>query len=188
MPCSLALTPQLDLQGVMPLADRIMSQYSAQVSDPSTLKTIMATNQAYSMAKTPVLKVTGGVVPNPAHRVVQDDIPHGLCVLKDIAEQLHQRTPWIDLLLEWHQDLMGKQYIVGGKLSGRDIGETSALTVLGNNVIVTADQQAAPVYRALATSRPLSSRASCSGMAHCSCVWCVYFGSANWFTLNFGLA
>lgn len=147
----------------MPLADRIMSQYSAQVSDSSTLKTIMATNQAYSMAKTPVLKVSGGVVPNPAHRVVQDDIPHGLCVLKDIAEQLGQRTPWIDLLLEWHQDLMGKQYIVGGKLSGRDIGETTALTVLGiARAVASLTVQVAPACPALATWRPLSSRASCN--------------------------
>jgi len=124
-------SPELDLQGVMPLADRILSQYRDQVADSSTLKSIMATNQAYSMARTPVRKVVGGVVPNPDHRVVQDDIPHGLCVLKDIAEQLQQATPWIDLLLEWHQDLMGKQYIVAGRLRGRDIGETSALTVLG---------------------------------------------------------
>ncbi len=62
---------------------------------------------------------------------MQDDIPHGLCVLKDIAEQLHQLTPWIDLLIVWHQNLMGKEYLVNGRLVGRDIGETSALTVLG---------------------------------------------------------
>ena len=122
---------QLDLQGVMPLADRILSQYRDQVADPRTLQSIMATNQAYSMARTPVRQVEGGVVPNAAHRVVQDDIPHGLCVLKDIAEKLGQATPWIDLLLGWHQDLMGKQYLVAGRLSGRDIGETSALSVLG---------------------------------------------------------
>ena len=53
----------------------------------------MATNQAYSMAKTPVKPVSGGVVPNFTHRVVLDDIPHGLCVLKDIDECLGQQTP-----------------------------------------------------------------------------------------------
>jgi hypothetical protein len=73
---------QLNLDAVQPLAERILAQYREQVADPSNLQTIMATNQAYSMAKTPVLEVPGGVVPNPAHRVVQDDIPHGLCVLK----------------------------------------------------------------------------------------------------------
>lgn len=75
-------SPELNLDAVQPLAERILAQYREQVADPSSLQTIMATNQAYSMAKTPVLEVEGGVVPNPAHRVVQDDIPHGLCVLK----------------------------------------------------------------------------------------------------------
>ena len=124
-------TPELDLQAVLPLGQRILAQYRTQVADPSCLRTIMATNQAYSMAKTPVKKVAGGVVPNPEHRVVQDDIPHGLCVLKDIAEQLGQMTPWIDRMIEWHQGLMGKEYLVDGRLCGRDIGECSALTVLG---------------------------------------------------------
>lgn len=138
-------TPELDLQGVLPLADRILSQYRDQVADASSLQTIMATNQAYSMAKTPTRKVEGGVVPNPEHRVVQDDIPHGLCVLKDIAEHLRQRTPWIDLMIEWHQTLMGKEYLVGGRLRGKDIGETSALSVLGGTTLSNIGFVEAPV-------------------------------------------
>ncbi len=67
--------------------------------------------------------------------MVQDDIPHGLCVLKDIAEQLGHATPWIDRMIEWHQQLMGKEYLVRGRLVGRDVGETSALTVLGTSVL-----------------------------------------------------
>eukprot|EP00050_Salpingoeca_kvevrii_P010758 m.10149 g.10149 ORF g.10149 m.10149 type:complete len:398 (-) comp3061_c0_seq1:96-1289(-) len=126
-----AQSPALDLDGVKPLGARILAQYGEQVSDSSSLRSIMATNQAYSMAKTPVRVVEGGVAPNPEHRVVQDDIPHGLCVLKDIAEQLGQETPWINKMIEWHQELMGKEYLVDGKLCGRDIGETSALSVLG---------------------------------------------------------
>jgi hypothetical protein len=35
--------------------------------------------------------------------VVQDDIPHGLCVLKDIAIMLSLNTPWIDKMIIWHQ-------------------------------------------------------------------------------------
>lgn len=129
------LAPELDLEAVKPLGERIVAQYSDQVADKSNLKTIMATNQAYSMAKTPVKKVQGGVAPNFEHRVVQDDIPHGLCVLKDIAEKLGQDTPWIDRLIEWHQDLMDKEYIVNGKLTGKDIDECSALTVLGGTTL-----------------------------------------------------
>lgn len=124
-------TPELNLEAVQPLGKRILAQYKTQVADASNLKTIMATNQAYSQAKTPVSVVEGGVVPNPQHRVVQDDIPHGLCVLKDIAEHLGQNTPWIDRMIEWHQELMGKEYLVDGKLCGRDVEETSSLSALG---------------------------------------------------------
>ena len=123
--------PQLNLDAVIPLGERILSQYRNQISDASSLKTIMATNQAYSMAKTPVREVTGGVVPNPTHRVVMDDIPHGLCVLKDIANMLKIATPWINYMIEWHQGLMGKEYLVDGRFVGRDVAECTALTVLG---------------------------------------------------------
>ena len=123
--------PELDLSAVVPLGRRIMAQYKTQVRDPSSLRTIMATNQAYSMAKTPVKVVDGGVVPNPEHRVVQDDIPHGLCVLKDIAGVLECATPWMDRLIVWHQELMGKEYLVGGRLVGKDVDECTALTTLG---------------------------------------------------------
>lgn len=83
------------------------------------------------MAKTPVKPISGGVIPNPQHRVVEDDIPHGLCVLKDIAEQLGHETPWIDRMIVWHQQLMGKSYLVGGRFVGPDRAECSALSVLG---------------------------------------------------------
>ncbi len=49
------------------------------------------------------MSVEGGVVPNFSHRVVQDDIPHGLCVLKDIAVMIGLATPWINYMIEWHQ-------------------------------------------------------------------------------------
>lgn len=133
MLCSLC--PELDLDGVIPLRNRILAQYGEQVADASNLRQIMATNQAYMMAKTPVLKVAGGVIPNFDHRVVQDDIPHGLCVVKDIAELLHEKTPWIDLLIEWHQNLMKKEYIVNGHLTGKDMEDCTTLSVLGGSLL-----------------------------------------------------
>ena len=131
----LVLTPELDLEPIKPLQERIIAQYGDQVADKRTLKSTMATNQAYSMAKTPVKPVAGGVVPNAEHRVVQDDIPHGLCVLKDIAQQLAHRTPWIDRMIIWHQELMGKEYLVEGHLSGRHMSETSCLSALGGECL-----------------------------------------------------
>ena len=97
---------------------------------------MVGTNAAYSMAKTPVLvdSKTGGVKPFPTHRVVQDDIGWGLCVLVSIAEnlskKLQKRIPVDEMhkCIAWHQWIMGKEFLVNGKLVGRDCGE---LVLLG---------------------------------------------------------
>merc|ERR1712232_1077764 len=84
--------------GVISLRDRLLAQYGDQIEDKSTLARMVGTNAAYSMAKTPVLRTKLGVMPNPTHRVVTDDI-------------------------EWHQQLMGKEYLYNGRLRGRDCWE-----------------------------------------------------------------
>ena len=123
--------PELDLTSVVPLAERIINQYDDQIADKSSMRSIMATNQAYSMAQFPIVEVDGGVIPNHKHRVVQDDIPHGLVPLKDVASQLSFDVPWIDKIILWHQELMGKQYLVDGKLTGADMAECTSPTILG---------------------------------------------------------
>jgi hypothetical protein len=125
--------PSLDLAPVIPLAERIVQQYGDQVADKSSMRSIMATNQAYSMAQFPMVPSAcgGGVVPNHEHRVVQDDIPHGLVPLRDIAAQLGLKTPWMDEMITWHQQLMGKEYLVDGELTGKDMDECTSPTVLG---------------------------------------------------------
>merc|ERR1712063_122150 len=100
--------------------------YGEQISDTSTLAKMVGTNKAYSMAKTPVLRTKLGVMPNPTHRVVLDDIGWGLCVLVSIAERLEEvagvKTPMTmtRAMIEWHQDMMKKEFLINGKLRGRD--------------------------------------------------------------------
>lgn len=118
---------------VIPLADRLIAQYGDQIEDQSTMATMIGTNKAYSMAKTPVIRTNQGVMPNPNHRVVLDDIGWGLCVLISIAERLESagiKTPttMMRAMVEWHQAMMGKEYLFNGRLRGRDIGE---LVLLG---------------------------------------------------------
>merc|ERR1711957_212535 len=87
---------------------------------------MVGTNKAYSMAKTPVIRTDAGVMPHPNHRVVLDDIGWGLCVLVSIAERLEEvvgvKTPMTmtKAMIEWHQDMMKKEFLINGKLRGRD--------------------------------------------------------------------
>jgi hypothetical protein len=98
-------------------------QYGDQIKDKSTMAKLVGTNSAYSMAKTPMIRSPSGVVPNPNHRVVVDDIGWGLCVLVSIADRLGVPTYMMKMLISWHQDLMGKEYLVNGRIAGRDAGE-----------------------------------------------------------------
>jgi hypothetical protein len=120
---------------VIPLAERLLIQYGDQMEDKSTMAKMVGTNQAYSMAKTPVIRTNQGVMPNPNHRVVLDDIGWGLCVLISIAERLESAgikcpTTMMRAMVEWHQSMMGKEYLFNGRLRGRDIAE---LVLLGPN-------------------------------------------------------
>jgi len=143
---------------VLSLRDRLLIQYGDQIEDKSTMAKLVGTNSAYAMAKTPMIRSPSGVIPNATHRVVVDDIGWGLCVLVSIGDRLNVPTYMMKMLISWHQDLMGKEYLVNEKISGRDAGELvlvgpqDPLEMVANipqrlpkeadNVIADADAQA----------------------------------------------
>ncbi|EER05313.1 hypothetical protein Pmar_PMAR027956 [Perkinsus marinus ATCC 50983] len=108
---------------ILRLRDRLLVQYGDQIKDKSTLAKMVGTNQAYSMARTPVIETADGVAPNPKHRVVVDDIGWGLCVLVSVAERLGVATTVMKMMIEWHQRIMGKEFLVNNRLSGQDCAE-----------------------------------------------------------------
>jgi len=108
---------------VLSLRDRLLIQYGDQIKDKSTMAKLVGTNAAYAMAKTPMIRTANGVQPNPKHRVVVDDIGWGLCVLISIADRLDVPVHMMKMLVNWHQDLMGNEFLVNGRLTGRDCRE-----------------------------------------------------------------
>eukprot|EP01015_Nassula_variabilis_P023881 TRINITY_DN4507_c0_g1_i6.p1 TRINITY_DN4507_c0_g1~~TRINITY_DN4507_c0_g1_i6.p1 ORF type:complete len:210 (+),score=36.52 TRINITY_DN4507_c0_g1_i6:108-737(+) len=95
-----------DLSSVLPLKERIIFQYGEQIANKSNLKEVFRTNQGYKTARVPVRQVENGkVIPEINSRLFFEDIPYGLCILKDLAELLNLSTPAIDLMIEWHQKL-----------------------------------------------------------------------------------
>lgn len=121
------------LKDVKPLSELTIELYGDQVKDTTSLQTIFATNAAYRWFKVPVMPLPDGtgVIPDHNSRLFHDDIPFGLCIIKDLAELLELPTPMIDKVISWHQRLMGKEYIVGGKLRGRNVSETPLPSQLG---------------------------------------------------------
>lgn len=118
--------PKIDLSSVKDLGQRIVEQYGVEVKDTSSLKQIFATNKGYAGCKTPVKVVEGGVIPNVEHRFFIEDIPFGLCILRDLADLLGIDVPHINKFIIWHQQFMGKDFLVDGKLNEKLIPETGA--------------------------------------------------------------
>ena len=105
--------------------------YHGQIADPSTLRSAIVTNDAYRGVRTPVLPVPGGFVPKFGSRFLTEDVPHGMAIVKGIAEIVGIATPMHDRVMTWCQQKMGKEYLVDGRLRGRDVSETSAPQVFG---------------------------------------------------------
>ena len=98
--------PLLDLCSVMPIKERIIKTYTTQVKDTWSLKSVFNTNQGYKTCKIPVVEVKGGVILNLNCRFFTEDVPYGLCILKDMGRLLGVEPPNIDRMLEFHQKFL----------------------------------------------------------------------------------
>ena len=74
------------------------------------------TNQGYKTCKIPVVPVPGGVVLNLHCRFFTEDVPYGLCILKDMGRLLGVPTPYVDKMLAFHQQWMDRTFIKDGQL------------------------------------------------------------------------
>ncbi|CAM9894015.1 unnamed protein product [Heterosigma akashiwo] len=127
----LAQRPELDLSAVVSLYDAFLAIYGDSVGDPTNIMTCLRTNPGYAGLKIPMKELPaeegGGFVPNFNMRYYTEDIPYGLVVLKGVAEIVGVVTPTVDTLISWCQEKMGKEYLdAGGRLAGKDLGETRA--------------------------------------------------------------
>lgn len=131
----LAKYPKVDLEAVLPLKDRILAQYGSQVKDPTNLFTVFTSNTGYGVMTVPMNKEGDGFVLNTKARTFVEDIPFGLCVLKDLAEKVGFEAPFMTKCIEWHQEMMGKEYVKDGKLNPALIHETGAPSKYGINTL-----------------------------------------------------
>lgn len=79
-----------------------------------------------------MIEVEGGYKLDTAHRYFVEDIPFGLVLIKSFAEQVSVDTPCIDKVLYWAQNLMRKEYLVNGHLTGKDIKDACVCPAMYN--------------------------------------------------------
>ena len=117
--------PNVDLSQVIPMYEWDISYYGHDIRDKTNLMTAMRTNATYEGITHPMIQTDDGrYVPNFQHRFLTEDIPFGLVVIRSIAEIAGVRTPYMDEVLSWCQGKLGKEYLVGSKLTGKDMADT----------------------------------------------------------------
>ncbi|RLN96080.1 hypothetical protein BBJ28_00005058 [Nothophytophthora sp. Chile5] len=121
--------PALDLSDVLPMGDRVVKHYGEDVADRSSLLQIFRTNLGYAGCATPLDEVSKGQFqPALNSRLFWEDIPYGLCILKNMAEMLGNfPTPRIDFMIRWHQQHMGVTFLnPDGQLNASELWRTGA--------------------------------------------------------------
>lgn len=103
----------------------------------STLQRFFQTNDAYKGFRCPLIPAPSGkgFVPDFTNRYFTEDIPCGLCLYKGLADIAEVETPKIDEIIMYCQKYMEKEYVVNGKLVGKDVGETSSPQKFGIHTI-----------------------------------------------------
>eukprot|EP00929_Paragymnodinium_shiwhaense_P056736 TRINITY_DN28400_c0_g1_i3.p1 TRINITY_DN28400_c0_g1~~TRINITY_DN28400_c0_g1_i3.p1 ORF type:complete len:293 (+),score=69.48 TRINITY_DN28400_c0_g1_i3:259-1137(+) len=105
--------------------------YAGQIRSTHSLGTCFSTNDGLLGFRCPFKEVEGGFVPDFGNRYFTEDIPDGLAMYKGIADLAGVKTPVIDEIVCFFQQFMGKEYVVDGKLAGRDVPSTKSPQAFG---------------------------------------------------------
>jgi opine dehydrogenase len=108
------------LSGVKSLKEHYESQNEEELSQK--IKSI----KAFKGIETEMIYTREGYMPDFQSRYFLEDIPFGLVMLRGIGEITKVKTPTMDLIIQWAQLHMDKQFIDNGKLNGKDMSNTSA--------------------------------------------------------------
>ena len=117
--------PSVDLHAVVHVKEWMYRSYHGDIEDEHDLEHMITTNKGYHGLTHPTVKTEEGkYMPNWKYRYCSEDIPYGLLVTRGIAELFDTPMPQTDFVIEFLQKPMGKEYIVGGKVCGKDIKDS----------------------------------------------------------------
>jgi len=115
----------IDLDQVLGLKDWLIYSYKDSVVDKSTLQSCFVTNSAYKGLRAPMKKINNDYfLPDFQARYLTEDVPYGLVITKSIAQLAKVDMPIIDEVILTISKWIGKEYIKGGYLEGKDIKDT----------------------------------------------------------------
>jgi len=133
--------PDLDLSAVRPVDEWARRSYAGDIADPSTLESCFVTNRSYAGLRAPMRSTDDGFVPDFQARYLAEDVPFGLAVTRGIAELAAIPTPMMDQVITWAQERLKKEYLVNGRLQGRDVAATRAPQRYGFETLDDLDRE-----------------------------------------------
>lgn len=125
----LQINPDIDLSDSIPTLVWLHDAYGDKIADKSTFRSSFTTNASYAGLRFPVKDAPdapGKKVYQFDYRYLTSDVPYGLLVIKGIAELLEQPVPTIDEAITWAQQQLGKEWLVDGRVAGKDLDQTRA--------------------------------------------------------------
>ena len=108
---------EIDLTGVVSLKKYYES--SDEESFVNKIKSI----ESFKGISAPMIEKNGIFLPDYNSRYFTEDFPFGLFIIKGFSEICQVDTPIIDDVLRWFQTIKEKEYLIGNKLTGKDIKE-----------------------------------------------------------------
>lgn len=94
----------LDMSEVVPLP----VYYESPTPEAMTKK--LKSIESFKKVMVPLKKENGGYVPDLSSRMFVEDYPYGVCIIKDFALMLGVKTPTVDMLLDFYEELSGHKY------------------------------------------------------------------------------
>lgn len=121
----------MNLDDVHHVSEWMLRSYGDDIRDKSSIYTMIQTNKGYRGLTHPTVAQQGPggateYLPNFKYRYFSEDIPCGLMVTRGIAELAGVPTPHMDDVILWCQSVMGKEFLVDGKVAGKDVHSTRA--------------------------------------------------------------
>jgi len=118
----------LDLSAMIHIRDMLLRYYYEDIEDKSTIATMLRTSQAHRGLVHPMIQIETEngkkYGPNFKSRYFTEDLPCGMIVIRGIAELAGVEMPVMDEVIMWCQNLMDKEFMVDGKIAGKDISMT----------------------------------------------------------------
>ncbi|XP_064621830.1 octopine dehydrogenase-like [Lineus longissimus] len=131
----MAASPKDDLSDVKSIYQWYCEYYGEDIVDNRDQYHCMRTNKSYKGLVHPTKAVEGGFVPDFTNRYLTEDVPMGVVVFKGLALAAGVPTPNHDKLIYWAQEKIGKEYLVNGQLTGKDVASTRCPQRYGFNTL-----------------------------------------------------